>query len=134
MWINSCFCTICFEKTILSHWIALAALLKIDWLQMWECIPINFCESVFLVYVWSYTYFNFLLKYSWFTMLCYFLVYSKEIQLYIDMYKPTFSLNYSVCLILLSFIFLIYKIVMKCLFHRVLIIKRVNRYKEHGSW
>ena len=66
-------------------------------------------------------------------MLCYFLLYSKEIQLYIDMYKPTFSLNYPVCLILLSFIFLIYKIVMKCLFHRVLIIKRVNRYKEHGS-
>ena len=56
-------------------------------------------------------------------MLCYFLLYSKEIQFYIDIYKPTFSLNYPVCLILLSFIFLIYKIVMKCLFHRVLIIK-----------
>ena len=36
---------------------------------MWEYISINFCESVFLVYVWSYIYFIFLLKYSWFTML-----------------------------------------------------------------
>ena len=45
-----------------------------------------YLTSYFLIYI--------LLKYSWFTMLCWFLLYSKVIQLYINKYKYIYILFY----------------------------------------
>ena len=45
------------------------------------------CTSYTICPQWFFPLINFLLKYSWFTMLCYFLLYSKMMQLYIHIYS-----------------------------------------------